>query len=172
LHRLPGGRTVARQGMATMSGSNRVNRGGSWNNDARNYRSANHNNWHPGNRNDNLGLRLLSTRLSQRAGFTDPVRALGAVSRWSSGAGSGRPNSTGPRRVVGSARGRRPSRPAHRYSCQGTVLCPAGQSSQGSEKRLRLETTRHACTGRPGVVETNGVWSEKRPWRCMNWSLK
>jgi len=41
------------------SGRNRVNRGGSWNNDARNLRSANRNNNSPGNRNDNLGFRLV-----------------------------------------------------------------------------------------------------------------
>ncbi len=39
-------------------GSNRVNRGGSWNNDARNCRSSNRNNNTPGNRSNNLGLRL------------------------------------------------------------------------------------------------------------------
>jgi hypothetical protein len=40
------------------TGSNRVNRGGSWNNDAGNARSANRNNNDPGNRNDNLSFRL------------------------------------------------------------------------------------------------------------------
>jgi hypothetical protein len=39
-------------------GSNRVNRGGSWNNNARNCRSANRNNNSPDNRNNNLGFRL------------------------------------------------------------------------------------------------------------------
>ena len=34
-------------------------RGGSWNNNARNCRSANRNNNDPGNRNNNLGFRLL-----------------------------------------------------------------------------------------------------------------
>lgn len=42
-------------------GSNRVNRGGSWNNSADNCQSANRNNDHPGNRNDNLGFRLSSS---------------------------------------------------------------------------------------------------------------
>ncbi|GAB6120553.1 RNA-directed DNA polymerase [Dysgonomonas termitidis] len=39
-------------------GSNRVNRGGSWNNNARNVRVPNRNNNSPGNRNNNLGFRL------------------------------------------------------------------------------------------------------------------
>ncbi|MDY0296019.1 MAG: SUMF1/EgtB/PvdO family nonheme iron enzyme [Acidobacteriota bacterium] len=42
-------------------GSNRVKRGGSWNNNASNCRSANRNNNHPSNRNNNLGFRLCST---------------------------------------------------------------------------------------------------------------
>ena len=48
---------------------NRVNRGGSWNNDARNCRSAYRNNAHPGNRNNNLGFRVSSSLQSgQKAG--------------------------------------------------------------------------------------------------------
>ena len=42
-------------------GSNRVIRGGSWNNKPRNVRSANRNRNNPDNRNNNLGFRLLST---------------------------------------------------------------------------------------------------------------
>ncbi|MBF0623695.1 MAG: hypothetical protein HQL82_02690 [Magnetococcales bacterium] len=38
-----------------------MNRGGSWNNDARNLRCANRDNDDPGKRNDNLGFRLAST---------------------------------------------------------------------------------------------------------------
>jgi len=45
--------------VTTVSGSNRVIRGGSWNNDASNCRLAYRNNATPGNRNDNLGFRLL-----------------------------------------------------------------------------------------------------------------
>jgi hypothetical protein len=48
-----------------VSGSNRVIRGGSWNNDSQNLRSANRNNNDPGNRNDNLGFRLESTKVCQ-----------------------------------------------------------------------------------------------------------
>ncbi|MFZ4083774.1 MAG: formylglycine-generating enzyme family protein [Pirellula sp.] len=39
-------------------GSYRVNRGGSWNNEAANCRSANRNRNDPSNRNNNLGFRL------------------------------------------------------------------------------------------------------------------
>lgn len=39
-------------------GSNRVNRGGSWNNNPRNCRVSNRNNNNPDNRNNNLGFRL------------------------------------------------------------------------------------------------------------------
>ncbi len=48
-----------REGAA--SGSNRVQRGGNWNNDSNNARSSNRNNNNPDNRNNNNGLRLSST---------------------------------------------------------------------------------------------------------------
>lgn len=51
---------------APSRGSDRVNRGGGWNNNAVNCRSANRNRNSPGNRNDNLGFRLLSARLCRR----------------------------------------------------------------------------------------------------------
>jgi len=44
---------------ASIVGSNRVLRGGSWNNNARNCRSANRNNNPPDNRNSNVGFRLV-----------------------------------------------------------------------------------------------------------------
>ena len=40
------------------SGSNRVKRGGSWNNDGTNLRSAKRNNNTPSNRNNNIGFRV------------------------------------------------------------------------------------------------------------------
>ena len=64
-------------GLSTLAkgerGSNRVKRGGSWNNDARNVRVANRNNNDPGNRNNNLGFRLVSSR---RDGQTGGVQGL------------------------------------------------------------------------------------------------
>ncbi len=44
-------------GFGGATGSNRVNRGGAWNNDASNARAANRNNNDPANRNDNLSFR-------------------------------------------------------------------------------------------------------------------
>lgn len=40
-------------------GSNRVNRGGNWNNNAQNCRVSNRNNNNPDNRNNNIGFRLV-----------------------------------------------------------------------------------------------------------------
>ena len=47
-----------------------MNRGGSWNNNARNCRVANRNNNTPDNRNNNLGLRL-ALQLSLAAGSSE-----------------------------------------------------------------------------------------------------
>ncbi len=50
-------------------GSNRVKRGGSWNNDARNCRVANRNNNSPENTNNNNGFRVaLAPQLSGNVG--------------------------------------------------------------------------------------------------------
>jgi formylglycine-generating enzyme required for sulfatase activity len=50
-------------------GSNRVLRGGSWNNNAQNCRSAYRNNDNPGNRNNNVGFRLVFVpQLKSQAG--------------------------------------------------------------------------------------------------------
>ncbi len=43
-----------------------MNRGGSWNNNPRNCRSANRNRNAPGNRNSNLGFRLLSSAVVRK----------------------------------------------------------------------------------------------------------
>lgn len=58
------------------SGSNRVRRGGSWNNTASNCRSAYRNNNDPSNRNNNIGFRLVSTmRPEGHAGSHPPSPA-------------------------------------------------------------------------------------------------
>lgn len=44
---------------STIEGSNRVLRGGSWNNNARNCRVSNRNNNSPDNRNNNNGFRVV-----------------------------------------------------------------------------------------------------------------
>ncbi|MFZ4477216.1 MAG: SUMF1/EgtB/PvdO family nonheme iron enzyme [Saprospiraceae bacterium] len=49
-------------------GDNRVNRGGSWNNNAENCRVSNRNNNTPTNRNNNIGFRLSLQRM-MRAGW-------------------------------------------------------------------------------------------------------
>ena len=57
-----------------------MNRGGSWNNDARNCRVSNRNRNNPDNRNNNLGLRLALPQLmteEQKKGYkqTDIVKS-------------------------------------------------------------------------------------------------
>ena len=47
-------------------GSDRVNRGGSWNNTAENCESSNRNRNKPDNRNNNLGVRLVSSSLREK----------------------------------------------------------------------------------------------------------
>jgi len=48
---------MASKAQGTGQGANRVNRGGSWNNNAANCRAAYRNHNEPGNRNNNLGFR-------------------------------------------------------------------------------------------------------------------
>lgn len=55
-------------GEGAASGSNRVKRGGSWNNNANNCRSANRDNNNPNNRNNNIGFRAASTMPQGQAG--------------------------------------------------------------------------------------------------------
>jgi len=57
------------------SGSNRVRRGGSWNNTASNCRSAYRNNNDPSNRNNNIGFRLVSTLRTGQARSHPPPPA-------------------------------------------------------------------------------------------------
>jgi hypothetical protein len=87
------------------NGSNRVNRGGGWNNNAVNCRSANRNNNTPGNRDNNLGFRLLIARLCRRRRVHGcGARAAGQVQAFiqrRATAQSARTNNNGRRRVVG-----------------------------------------------------------------------
>ncbi|MBO6130569.1 MAG: SUMF1/EgtB/PvdO family nonheme iron enzyme [Treponema sp.] len=53
------GNSLTIGGTGASSGSNRVNRGGSWNNDASNCSVAYRNNNNPNNRNNNLGFRVV-----------------------------------------------------------------------------------------------------------------
>ncbi|MCB9701889.1 MAG: SUMF1/EgtB/PvdO family nonheme iron enzyme [Myxococcales bacterium] len=72
----PAGDRVTMPVGARQTGDHRVNRGGSWNSNARNVRAAYRNHDQPGDRNDNLGLRL--ARAQGRAGgrVPDPPRDL------------------------------------------------------------------------------------------------
>jgi formylglycine-generating enzyme required for sulfatase activity len=54
---------------ASIAGSNRVIRGGSWNNDAQNCRCANRNRNEPDNHNHNVGFRLVF--VPQLTGMSD-----------------------------------------------------------------------------------------------------
>jgi hypothetical protein len=74
-------------------GSNRVNRGGSWNNDdASNFRGANRNRNDPANRNDNQGFRLVSTHADKDGMLSNPPnpasRACGTETARPGAAGS------------------------------------------------------------------------------------
>ncbi len=74
---------VLNSGMGAASGSNRVKRGGSWNNNASNCTVANRNNNNPDNRNNNIGFRLLrpqpgvSAEAQRRTGLLPAVAPRG-----------------------------------------------------------------------------------------------
>jgi formylglycine-generating enzyme required for sulfatase activity len=61
--------------MTIEKGSNRVLRGGSWNNNATNCRVANRNNNTPDNRNNNNGFRLVLSQLKRR-GWMPTVKPI------------------------------------------------------------------------------------------------
>ncbi|WP_139786749.1 SUMF1/EgtB/PvdO family nonheme iron enzyme [Desulfamplus magnetovallimortis] len=65
------------------SGSNRVNRGGSWNNKPANVRCANRNRNTPDNTNNNLGFRLSSTeKQAESLIFTEAWTVYFSVQVW------------------------------------------------------------------------------------------
>jgi hypothetical protein len=104
-----------------ITGSNRVNRGGGWNNDAVNCRSANRNHDAPGNRNDNLGFRLVSTsRCRWDAVHGLHPRAQGQVHPPSSRAGPPRTNNNNAPRVVG--RSKPAAQPNLLFACEFHTL--------------------------------------------------
>lgn len=70
------------KGAHAPGGSNRVNRGGSWNNDADNSRVANRNNHHPDNRNNDLGFRLANTGTHQLLGLYAASARVSARPAW------------------------------------------------------------------------------------------
>jgi len=49
------------------TGEHRVNRGGPWNDQARHVRAACRNDWHPSNRNDDLGFRVARAQARGRS---------------------------------------------------------------------------------------------------------
>lgn len=63
-----------------IAGANRVLRGGSWNNNGRNCRSANRNRNEPANRNNNIGFRLALAQ-ARRDAALDQMIILSAVLR-------------------------------------------------------------------------------------------
>ena len=66
---------------AGQSGVNRVIRGGSWNNHARNVRAANRNGNSPDIRNDNLGVRLSRAHQPASRPVPDPIGIQSALAR-------------------------------------------------------------------------------------------
>lgn len=89
---MSGGRAIVGACGRGRQGPNRVNRGGSWNSDARNVRAANRNANAPDNANDNLGLRLAGAQT--RVGWPAPDQTSVAT-----GGPSRRRTPPGPRRA-------------------------------------------------------------------------
>jgi RNA-directed DNA polymerase len=80
-----------RKNSGAIQGSNRVNRGGSWNNNASNCRSANRNNNSPDNTNNNLGFRPIAQQPVDSAAEQEgiPFPLAGQKRNGPPGAGSG-----------------------------------------------------------------------------------
>lgn len=94
----------------------RVNRGGSWNSNARKVRAANRNGNSPGNRNNNLGFRLAREQKRSRSNAPDPTCTA-----------SGCPSSR--RKPSGTWCGSRGSRSAHETS-PSTQVFPSAMESR------------------------------------------
>jgi len=111
------------------SGSNRVNRGGSWNNNANNCRSANRNRNNPDNRNNNLGFRVALAQV--KAGWPQRTEPAAVPS---------------PQRVVAgqSARERGPVLVAEQVSAKAPGLAPAPSARRfrGAANAIALFPTR------------------------------
>lgn len=60
------------RGAGPVSGSNRLLRGGNWDNNAENVRCSNRNNNGLANENNNIGIRLVSTPLRSRTELSHP----------------------------------------------------------------------------------------------------
>lgn len=80
-------------GRGPSSGSNRVKRGGSWNNNANNCRVANRNNNTPDNSNNNIGFRPVST--TQGKDTRCPSHATRVPAAIGSGTNMARPRAAG-----------------------------------------------------------------------------
>ena len=129
--------------VGSASGSNRVKRGGSWNNNSDNCTSSNRDNNDPSNRNNNNGFRLVSALSgtgphpgrpafracgNEHAGARRPVASANAArAPFTAPAGDDR-NTGGPRsRAAGGGGGRtrqaRPSRFVPPLTLVGTATC-------------------------------------------------
>ncbi|HOC67857.1 MAG: hypothetical protein BWX80_00254 [Candidatus Hydrogenedentes bacterium ADurb.Bin101] len=84
-------------------GSNRVNRGGGWNNNFNNSRSANRNNNTPTNTNNNIGFRLSSSSRRQIADVYGCARRVPVMTRPVSCSGVSGQVVQGPGSLVGFA---------------------------------------------------------------------
>ncbi|PZN81638.1 MAG: hypothetical protein DM484_08010 [Candidatus Methylumidiphilus alinenensis] len=103
------------------TGAARVVRGGSWNNNARNCRSAYRNNNDPDNRNNNTGFRC--ARAHDQAGRLEPEQA--AIH----GVGSPSPKPKGPRCASSGRRMPRERSPVGRLFLNGSIPCKPRPSS-------------------------------------------
>ena len=100
-------------------GEGRVLRGGSWNNNGRNVRSAQRNNNTPDNRNNNIGFRLARAQCDAGWRRTDPACIRSVSICWSA-----RQKAIGPRYVGRLADARR--RLAGGSSSRGGSVFPSG----------------------------------------------